>query len=354
MAAIKPGHLRFWIPIIEILKSLGGSGQASEVADQVVERMKIPDEELNETLQSGGSKIYNQISWARFLLVRLGYLNASQRGVWTLTENGYNANLNEDNFHKELKELKKQRRLERKLEKQAKDSDEDQIKDEDNGDDLDYREELLNLLKSLPADVTLVAAAKTRTADEVQAVIEAGVSIIGYNYYQEAEHIYQIIGNKVKWHMIGHLQKNKVKKAVELFDMIETIDSFELAELIDRQCSIKGKIMPVLVEINSGREVKKAGVLPEDTRDLIKRMSRFHHLRVQGLMTMGPFFDDPEDYRPLFKEVKSLFNEIKAEDITNINMQYLSMGMSDSYQVAIEEGANIIRIGTKLFGPRMR
>jgi restriction system protein len=152
MAAVKPGHLRFWIPIIEILKSLGGSGQASEVADQVVERMKIPDEELNETLQSGGSKIYNQISWARFLLVRLGYLDASQRGVWTLTENGYNANLNEDNFHKELKELKKQRRLERKLEKQAKDSDEDQIKDEDNGDDLDYREELLNLLKSLPAD----------------------------------------------------------------------------------------------------------------------------------------------------------------------------------------------------------
>jgi len=152
MAIVKPGHLRFWIPIIEVLKSLGGSGQASEVADQVVERMKIPDEELNETLQSGGSKIYNQISWARFLLVRLGYLDASQRGVWTLTKNGYNVNLNEDNFHQELKELKKQRRLKRKLEKQAKDSAEDQIKDEDNGDDQDYREELLNLLKSLPAD----------------------------------------------------------------------------------------------------------------------------------------------------------------------------------------------------------
>ncbi|MBN2480471.1 MAG: YggS family pyridoxal phosphate-dependent enzyme [Bacteroidales bacterium] len=208
------------------------------------------------------------------------------------------------------------------------------------------------ILSSLPAGVTMVAAAKTRTPDEVKAVIESGVKILGYNYVQEAESMHEIIGNTVKWHMIGHLQRNKVKKAVRLFDMIETIDSEELALEVNRQCAAMNKIMPVLVEINSGKESNKTGILPEEAEKLILYISGLPYLQVQGLMTMGPRFGKPEKARPYFKTTKSLFDLIKQAGIPNIAMRHLSMGMSNSYKIAIEEGANIIRIGTLLFGGR--
>ena len=211
---------------------------------------------------------------------------------------------------------------------------------------------VVKIINSLPAGVLLVAAAKTRTPAEVAAAIDRGIKIIGYNYVQEAEQMYQIIGNTVQWHMIGHLQRNKVKKAVKLFDLIETIDSWRLAESVDQHCADEEKIMPVLIEINSGKESNKTGVLPENVDELIWEISDLPNLRVQGLMTMGPRFGNPEDARPYFKETKAAFDRLKKTKIANVEMRYLSMGMSNSYQIAIEEGANIVRIGTKLFGER--
>jgi len=213
-------------------------------------------------------------------------------------------------------------------------------------------ESVSKIRESLPIGVLLVAAAKTRTPEEVQVAINSGVSIVGYNYIQEAEKMYPIIGNQVKWHMIGHLQRNKVKKAVKLFDMIETIDSVQLAKLVDKRCALGDKIMPVLVEINSGKESNKTGVLPENVDDLVWELSKLPNLRVEGLMTMGPRFGNPEDARSYFKATKNAFDHLRRARIPNVEIRYLSMGMSNSYHIAIEEGANIVRIGTKLFGER--
>ena len=208
------------------------------------------------------------------------------------------------------------------------------------------------ILETLPLGVILVAAAKARTAREVEEALRAGVAYMGHNYVQEAEQMIPVIKEQARWHMIGHLQKNKVKKAVRLFDMIETVDSWPLAELIDRRCAEIGKTMPVLVEINIGREASKTGVLPKEVDDLVHRMSDLQHVRVQGLMTMGPRFGDPEDARPYFRATKEAFDRLAKADLPNVEMRYLSMGMSNSYQVAIEEGANMVRLGTVLFGER--
>jgi len=160
------------------------------------------------------------------------------------------------------------------------------------------------------------------------------------------------VQKSVQWHLIGHLQRNKVKKAIHIFDMIETIDSLRLAESLDKHCATEGKIMPILIEINSGKESNKTGVLPEDVEELVHEISKLSHLRLKGLMTMGPRFGIPEDARSYFKETKAAFDQLKKTEIDNVKMRYLSMGMSNSYQIAIEEGANIVRIGSKLFGER--
>jgi pyridoxal phosphate enzyme (YggS family) len=208
------------------------------------------------------------------------------------------------------------------------------------------------ILEMIPSNVLLVAAAKTRTLEEIQAGIDAGIKHIGFNYVQEAVPIIEVIGNLVKWHMIGHLQRNKAKAAVHYFDRIETVDSWRLANAIDRRCAAIGKIMPVLIEINSGREKSKTGLWPEEVDDLISKMTTLKHVRVEGLMTMGPHFGDPEKSRPYFKVTREIFEHIAKKNLPNINMHYLSMGMSNSFRIAIEEGANIIRIGTRIFGER--
>ena len=208
------------------------------------------------------------------------------------------------------------------------------------------------ILKELPEGVRLVAAAKTRTSEEVSEAIAAGVGIIGENYVQEAQEAVRAVGNTARWHFIGHLQKNKVKKAVEVFDMIETIDSASLAREIDKRCKDIGKTISVLIEINSGREEQKFGVFPEDAEVLIREISILSNIKVEGVMTMGPFTGDPEDARPYFIETKKVFDELKSKNIPNTEMKYLSMGMTNSYKVAIEEGANMVRIGTKIFGER--
>ncbi len=210
-----------------------------------------------------------------------------------------------------------------------------------------------HILETLPSHVILVAAAKSRTPEEVEAAIRAGVTFVGHNYVQEAERMIGVIGHQARWHMIGHLQRNKVKKAVQLFDMIETVDSWRLAMTIDRRCATTGKVMPVLVEINSGREARKTGVLLEDVDELVQRLSELRHIRVHGLMTMGPRFGDPEEARPYFQATRVAFERLSNGNLPTITMRYLSMGMSNSYRVAIEEGANVIRIGTTIFGNRV-
>ncbi|MCD6192522.1 MAG: YggS family pyridoxal phosphate-dependent enzyme [Candidatus Aminicenantes bacterium] len=208
------------------------------------------------------------------------------------------------------------------------------------------------ILAELPPGVELEAAAKGRSPQEILEAIEAGVKIIGENYVQEALVAYQVIGARAKWHFIGHLQRNKVKKAIEIFDMIETLDSLPLAEEIEKRCRLKGKVMPVLIEVNSGREPQKYGVLPEEVEDFVRQITDFSHLQVLGLMTMGPAFGDPEEARPYFQETRRLFERLKSLALPGVEMKYLSMGMSNSYRVAIEEGANLVRLGTILFGPR--
>ena len=199
-----------------------------------------------------------------------------------------------------------------------------------------------------------MAAAKAREPREIMEAAAAGIKIIGENYVQEAERAYREIGCKVEWHFIGHLQQNKVKKAVAIFDMIETVDSLEIASEIDKRCAQAGRIMPVLIEVNSGREERKSGVLPEDAAALITGISRLRNIRVEGLMTMGPPVSRPEDSRRCFRETKCLFESLKQLNLPRVEMKYLSMGMTDSYRIALEEGANIIRLGNKIFGERPR
>jgi pyridoxal phosphate enzyme (YggS family) len=208
------------------------------------------------------------------------------------------------------------------------------------------------VLAALPPGVELVAAAKTRTAAEIIEAVEAGVRTVGENYVQEAAEVYPALGHRVRWHFIGHLQTNKVKRAVEIFDLVETVDSLTLGREIDKRAAAAGRTVDVLVEVNSGREPQKAGVMPDDAEALLRSLAGLPRLRVLGLMTMGPYEGDPEDSRPYFKETRRVFEALKQAAIPGIEMRHLSMGMSHSWRVAVEEGATMVRIGTALFGPR--
>jgi pyridoxal phosphate enzyme (YggS family) len=216
------------------------------------------------------------------------------------------------------------------------------------------KQNIAKLLAELPDGVEVVAAAKTRTPEEILEAVTAGIKIIGENYVKEAKDAYKLVGRRAKWHFIGTFQKHNVRRNVlELFDMIESVDSLEIAREIDRKCAQIGKIMPVLIEVNSGKEPQKSGVLPEDAEQLVREISGLGNIKVMGLMTMGPRFGNPEDSRPYFVETRRIFEKIKGLKLLNVEMRYLSMGMTNSYKVALEEGANIIRIGTKIFGERV-
>lgn len=211
-------------------------------------------------------------------------------------------------------------------------------------------ENVNTLLEELPDGVELVGAAKGRTAREIEEAIDAGLEIVGENYIQETMLVQKSVNKDVEWHFIGHLQRNKVKKAVGVFDMIESLDSLRLAEEIDKRCGEIGKVMTVLVEVNSGREEQKFGVLPEDVEELVRTASTLPNIKIIGLMTMGPRFGNPEDSRPYFVKTREIFDKIKRLNLPNVEMRYLSMGMTNSYRIALEEGANMVRIGTKIFG----
>jgi pyridoxal phosphate enzyme (YggS family) len=220
------------------------------------------------------------------------------------------------------------------------------------------KENVIRILAALPPAVAVVAAAKTRTPQEILEAVAAGVTIIGENYVQEAEAAFKVVGReyqgrRIFWHLLGRLQTNKAKRAVELFDLIETVDSEPLARAIDRCAAAAGKVMPILVEINSARETQKSGILPEDAEGLVRKIAGLPNIRVMGLMTMGPYSENPEDLQPAFALTKKIFEQIKLHPIPNVEMRFLSMGMSDSYRVAIEEGANLVRIGTAIFGERV-
>lgn len=218
-------------------------------------------------------------------------------------------------------------------------------------------ENIRSIMQELPPGVELVAAAKTRTPDEVREAVEAGIRTIGENYVQEAEKAAAAIGRSaagipLRWHLIGRLQKNKAAKAVAVFDMIETVDSIDLGREIDKRAAAAGRTIEALIEINSGRELQKAGVWPEKAEELARELAALGHLRVKGLMTMGPFEGDPEASRPYFRETRLAFEHLKSLAVPGVAMERLSMGMTNSWRVAVEEGATMIRIGTAIFGPR--
>jgi len=211
------------------------------------------------------------------------------------------------------------------------------------------------LRESIPRHVDVVVAAKTRTPEEIEKLIDAGAICLGENYVQEAQNVYRQLGERaqqVSWHMIGHLQRNKVQSAVELFHMIETLDSVRLAREIDKRCEPIDKVMPVLVEVNSGREPQKAGVMPEEVVNIVQEISSLHRIKIMGLMTMGPRFGDAEDSRPYFQVTRGIFDKIQTLRVPNVEMRHLSMGMTNSFRIAIEEGSNMVRIGTAIFGQR--
>jgi len=208
------------------------------------------------------------------------------------------------------------------------------------------------LLRSIPPGVIVEAAAKTRTANEIIEAVAAGITTIGENYLQESIDVINEVGDIAKWHYIGQLQKGKIKKIVDLFDMIETVDSFEAASRIDKYAALQDKVMPVLVGINSGKESQKSGVYPLDALEVVQSISELENVRILGLMTMGPWMEDSEKLRPYFSLTRALFDKLSAQNIPNVKMEVLSMGMSASYRVAIEEGANLVRIGEGIFGSR--
>jgi pyridoxal phosphate enzyme (YggS family) len=215
------------------------------------------------------------------------------------------------------------------------------------------KQNVTKLFAEIPEGVQVVAAAKTRTPEEIREAAQAGIKIIGENYVKEAREVYDLVGTRVKWHFIGILQKHNVRrKALEIFDMVESVDSLETAREIDRKCAQIGKIMPILIEVNSGREPQKSGVFPEGVEQLVREISGLRNIKVMGLMTMGPRFGNPEASRPYFVETRRIFEKIEGLKLPNVEMKYLSMGMTNSYRIALEEGANIIRIGTKIFGER--
>ena len=219
-------------------------------------------------------------------------------------------------------------------------------------------ERVQQLLASLPEGTLLVAAAKTRTVTDVLAAVQGGIRAIGHNYVQEAEAMRGAfdrheaeLPEDLRWHFIGHLQRNKARKAAALFDTVETLDSLRTAAALSRHCVELGKVMSVFIEINSGREDNKSGVLPEEAQAMARGVAELPGLHLQGVMTMGPIAA-PDACRPCFRLTREVFEEISHCSLAATDMRYLSMGMSGSYVTALEEGANVVRIGTGIFGSR--
>lgn len=204
-----------------------------------------------------------------------------------------------------------------------------------------------------PGEITLIGVSKRKPAALIREAIAAGHKNFGENYIQESmEKIDDIGRDAATWHFIGHLQSNKAKFAVKYFDLIHTVDKLKRAKEIDKQAAKIGKIQEILIQINIAEETTKSGAGAQEALALAKEIGGLANLSVKGLMCMPPFFDDPEEARPYFKQVKQISLDIENENIPNVTMDHLSMGMSNDFGVAIEEGATLVRVGTAIFGSR--
>ena len=201
-------------------------------------------------------------------------------------------------------------------------------------------------------DIKLLGATKSQSVELVQAAIVAGVRLIGENYVQEAKDKIRLISEPIEWHMIGHLQRNKAKAAVELFDVIESLDSVVLARELDKEGAKRGKIVRTFIEVNLSGEESKSGIAKNQVKRLLEEAAKLPHIMIEGFMTVPPFRENPEAVRPYFRELYELRAMLGDLRQPNVDLKELSMGMTRDYMVAIEEGATIVRIGTALFGPR--
>lgn len=209
-----------------------------------------------------------------------------------------------------------------------------------------------------PGEVTLIAVSKTNPAESViDAVTEGKQFVFGENKVQELCEKMDLVSEalpdqKLKWHMIGHLQRNKVKYLMGRVELIHSVDSLRLAQEIDKESAKAGIVTPILLEVNMAEEASKFGLKAAEVKPLLAELSSLKHIRVEGLMTIAPFVTDPEENRPIFRRMRELFIDIKAQNMDNINMNVLSMGMTGDYRVAVEEGATMVRVGTGIFGAR--
>ena len=205
-----------------------------------------------------------------------------------------------------------------------------------------------------PAEIKLLAATKTQGVSEVRAALEAGVRYLGENYVQEAKSKREALGSLGEWHLIGHLQKNKASAAVDLFSMIQSLDSVELARRLDRAGARRKATVKVLLEVNLASEESKSGVSEAELLPLLREAAQLPNLRVEGLMIIPPLGKDAEASRPYFRQLRELRDSLRQRDLANVDLKELSMGMTHDYTIAVEEGATMVRVGTALFGPRAK
>lgn len=203
-----------------------------------------------------------------------------------------------------------------------------------------------------PATVRLIAVTKTIDVEQINIAVEAGMRVLGENRVQEVLHKYESVRPEVSWHLIGHLQTNKVRQIIDRVDLIHSLDSLHLAHELQKRACHRGRPVEVLVEVNVGQEASKFGLSPEDVPEFLKSLQEMNFIHIRGLMTVAPFLDNPEDVRMVFRRLKTLFEDMKHLELPNVRMEHLSMGMTHDFEVAIEEGATMIRVGTGIFGAR--
>ena len=193
---------------------------------------------------------------------------------------------------------------------------------------------------------------KTKPVETLEEAYNLGVRVFGENKVQELADKYEVLPKDIHWHMIGHLQRNKVKYIIDKVDLIHSVDSVRLAETIEKEAAKHNLTANILIEVNVAKEESKFGIMPEELDEFIEKIAGFSHIQVKGLMTIAPFVEDPEENRPIFARLRKLSVDITAKNVDNITMSILSMGMTNDYQVAIEEGATMVRVGTGIFGAR--
>lgn len=203
-----------------------------------------------------------------------------------------------------------------------------------------------------PEDVTLIAVSKTKPVEILQEAYDAGARVFGENKVQEITAKYPELPSDIRWHMIGHLQRNKIKYIIDKVELIHSVDSLRLAQAINNEAAKHNLVMPVLLEINVAEEESKFGLKMDEVLPLLEEIASMNHIRVEGLMTIAPFVDNPEENRQFFRSLKKLSVDIEKKNINNVNMHVLSMGMTGDYEVAVEEGATMVRVGTGIFGAR--